>query len=89
MIGSADIDIRVHPKSGRNAVEVSGDGTVRVRVTAAAERGRANEAAARLLAKRLGVSKSRVSIVRGHASRDKVVRIHGMESGETARRLRP
>ena len=66
--------IRVQPKDGRNAIEVAGD-KVTVRVTAAPEGGKANDAVVELLAKRLGVAKGRVSIVRGHKSRDKTVLI--------------
>ncbi|MCI0795553.1 MAG: DUF167 domain-containing protein [Chloroflexi bacterium] len=66
--------IRVQPKAGRNAIEVAGD-KVTLRVTAAPEGGKANDAVVALLAKRLGVAKGRVSIVRGHKSRDKTVLI--------------
>ncbi|MCI0822691.1 MAG: DUF167 domain-containing protein, partial [Chloroflexi bacterium] len=48
---------------------------VTLRVTAAPEGGKANDAVVALLAKRLGVAKGRVSIVRGHKSRDKTVLI--------------
>ena len=66
--------IRVQPKAGRNAIEVAGD-KVTLRVTAAPEGGKANDAVVALLAKRLGVAKGRVGIVRGHKSRDKTVQI--------------
>ncbi|MCI0813047.1 MAG: DUF167 domain-containing protein, partial [Chloroflexi bacterium] len=62
------------PKAGHSAIEVAGD-KVTVRVTAAPEGGKANDAVVALLAKRLGVAKGRVSIVRGHKSRDKTVLI--------------
>jgi hypothetical protein len=37
--------------------------------------GKANEALAKVLAKHFGVAKSRVTIVRGHTSRTKIVEI--------------
>jgi len=73
-----DLQIRVRPRAGRNTIEIGDDGQVTVRVTAAPERGRANEAVVELLAKKLGVSKSSVTLVRGITSRDKVVRIDGV-----------
>ena len=82
--GDSGLDVRVRPKAGRNSVEVDG-GRVIVRVTAAPEGGRANDAAAALLAKRLKVAKGRVHIVRGHKARDK--RIEGMTPGEVLARL--
>lgn len=72
------LDVRVQPGAGRNVVEVSGDGTVRVRVTAAPEGGKANEAAVELLAKRLMVPKGAVRISRGHRARDKTFEIDGI-----------
>ena len=50
-----------------------------VRVAAPAVEGRANEALCRLLAKRLRVPKSSVTILRGHRSRDKLIEIDGLD----------
>ena len=82
-----DLQIRVRPRAGRNTIEIGDDGQVTVRVTAAPERGRANEAVVALLAKKLGVSKSSVTVVRGITSRDKVVRIDGVTDREARGRL--
>ena len=50
-------------------------GAIVIRVTAPPVDGRANEALCRLIAKAAGVAPSSVQIVRGHSSRDKVVRV--------------
>ena len=68
------IAVRVTPKASRNAVERAGD-TIRIRVTAPPEDGKANAAVQKLLAKALGVAKSRLTLVRGASSRDKVFRL--------------
>ena len=81
-----ELDIRVQPKAGRNSVEVNDD-RVTVRVTAAPEGGKANDAVVALLAKRLKVAKGRVHIVRGHKARDKRLRIEDMTAGEVFARL--
>jgi uncharacterized protein YggU (UPF0235/DUF167 family) len=52
---------------------------VLIRVTAPPVDGKANEALCRLVAKAAGVAPSRVTLVRGHAARDKVLRIEGVE----------
>ena len=83
-----DIPIRVQPRASRNAVDVSDDGTIRVRVTSPPDRGRANDAVVELIAQRLGVPKSAVTISRGHRSRDKLIGVQGLDSDEVARRLR-
>ena len=77
-----ELDIRVQPRAGRNAIEIDGE-RITVRVTAAPESGKANDAVVSLLAKRLGVPKRSVQIVRGHKSRDKRIRIEGISAAET------
>ncbi|TRW97696.1 DUF167 domain-containing protein [Paracoccus sp. M683] len=68
------IAVRVTPRAGRNAVLVDG-AAIRVLVTAAPEGGKANAEVQKLLAKALGIAKSRLSLVRGQASRDKQFRL--------------
>jgi uncharacterized protein len=58
-----------------------------VRVSAAPERGRANDAVVALLAKRLRVPQSSLSLVSVHAGRDKVVELQGLDETEAERRL--
>lgn len=53
----------------------------------APERGRATEAALRLLAKALSVPRGNVSLVAGHASREKVVAVAGLSGAEAEQRL--
>ena len=72
------IEIKVTPQAKRNAVEGSpagGDGVFRVYTTRAPEKGKANDAVVKLLAKHFGVPKSAITIVRGHTSRTKLVEV--------------
>ena len=69
-----EIAVRVTPRASRNSIERVGN-TIRVRVTAPPEDGKANEAVRKLLAKSLGVAKTRLTLVRGAASRDKGFRL--------------
>ncbi|MEP2532744.1 DUF167 domain-containing protein [Shimia sp.] len=66
--------VRVTPKASRNRITVQ-DGAIRVYVTVVPEDGKANAAVQKLLAKALGVSKSRLTLVRGHTARDKVFQL--------------
>lgn len=75
---SADLTIRLQPRARRNAVVDERDGVLRVSVAAAPVDGQANAALCKLIAKRTGVPRTRVTIVRGERSRDKVVRVEGM-----------
>lgn len=71
-----EIALRVTPRAARDRI-VAGNGVLRVYVTTVPESGKANAAVLKLLAKALGVPKSRLDIVRGQAARDKVVRVLG------------
>ena len=83
LLTNLELDIRVQSRASRNAVEIDGE-RITVRVTAAPESGKANDAVVALLAKRLGVPKRSVQIVRGHKSRDKRISIDGhVGSGNT------
>ncbi len=68
------IPVRVIPKAKRAAVAIV-DGNIRIHVTVAPEGGKANKEALRLLAAALGVAKSRLTLLRGAASRDKFFRL--------------
>ncbi|MBC7141281.1 MAG: DUF167 domain-containing protein [Rhodobacteraceae bacterium] len=69
-----ELSVRVTPKASRNAVVVEGD-VIRVYVTVVPEGGKANAAVVKLLAKALGVAKSRLTLIRGDTARDKIFRI--------------
>lgn len=75
----AEIRVRLQPRAGRAGIEGERDGALLVRVTAPPVDGRANAALCKLLAKRLGVAPSHVAVVRGASSRDKVVRVEGLD----------
>lgn len=61
---------------------------LRIAVSAPPERGKANRAICRVLAGLLGLRPSRVSLQSGETSRDKKLRVEGLERAEAERRLR-
>jgi uncharacterized protein (TIGR00251 family) len=70
-----DIRIKVIPKSSKS--ELAGylpDGTWKIKIAAAPEKGKANRALLDFLAQHLGVAKTRIHIVSGETSQLK--RIH-------------
>ncbi len=64
------------------------DSVLRLRVTAAPQDGEANHAVIGLLARALGVAPSRVALVRGATTRDKLFRIEGLSLGEVRAKIR-
>ena len=84
---STRVRLRVSPGARRcELVGRHGDGW-KVRVTAPPEDGRANDALLDLLATRLDLPRRSLSIVSGHTSREKVVRLDGIGRAESERRL--
>lgn len=67
------IAVHVQPKARKRELMRLDDGTLRVKVTAAAEDGKANQAVCDLLAEALGIAKRDVSVVSGHRNRNKVL----------------
>jgi hypothetical protein len=69
------IAVRVQPRASKAVVEDVREGVLRVRLTAPPADGAANEQLIKLMAKYLGVPKSRLAIIKGQASREKVVEL--------------
>jgi uncharacterized protein (TIGR00251 family) len=78
-VATARITIRVQPRARRDELLAIRDGVLVVRVVAPALEGRANDAVRRLLAKQLDLSPSRLTIVRGERSREKVMAVDGID----------
>jgi uncharacterized protein YggU (UPF0235/DUF167 family) len=81
--------LRLHVTPGAREEGVVGwrEQSLRLKVRARPEKGRASEAALRLLADHLGLPRSCLSIVRGAASRDKVVEVAGFSDDRLRARL--
>ncbi|MFY0680905.1 MAG: DUF167 domain-containing protein [Thalassovita sp.] len=69
-----EIAVRVTPNASRSKIVVQ-DGQIRVYVTVSPQDGKANAAVQKLLAKALGLAKSRLELIRGQTARDKVFRV--------------
>ena len=80
-VSEATIAVRAQPGARRDEFVGVRGGVLVVRVRAPALEGRANRALCQLVARRLGVRASRVSVVRGQRSRDKLIRIEGIDPG--------
>jgi len=74
-ISGRTIAVRVTPKASRNRISEAEDGNIHIYVTTVPEHGKATAQAQKLLAKALGVAKTRLTLVRGASSRDKVFKL--------------
>ena len=68
--------VKVIPRSAKT--EIAGemaDGTLKVKIAAPPEKGKANEALCMFLAEHYGVARSAVTIISGHSAALKLVRV--------------
>jgi uncharacterized protein (TIGR00251 family) len=84
---STRLRLRVSPRAARTELVGRYGDSWKLRVGEAAERGRANDALVAFLAERLGVMREQVTLVSGHAARDKIVEVRGLQADEAERRL--
>jgi uncharacterized protein (TIGR00251 family) len=73
-----DLDVKVIPRASRS--EVTGtmaDGSLKVKIAAVPEKGKANEELCALLARHFGVAQREIEVISGATSTRKRIRIHG------------
>ncbi len=81
------LPVRAHPGARRNEIGGEHDGALRVSVTQAPEKGKANKAIAALLAKEFAVRKSQVELLAGETSSQKRFLIRGLSPEALQARL--
>jgi uncharacterized protein (TIGR00251 family) len=73
-----DVDVKVVPRSSRSEVAgVMADGSLKVKIAAVPEKGKANAELCAVLARQFGVALREVEVIAGATSTQKRVRIHG------------
>jgi uncharacterized protein (TIGR00251 family) len=73
--GVLTLSIQAQPGAKKRGITPYGDDALKVRVDAPAVDGRANDALCELIAERLGLPRAAVRVVRGLASRRKLVEV--------------
>lgn len=83
------LSVKLQPRASANEIgEPLGD-ELRVKVTAPPVDAAANEALLRLLSEKLDCPRNCVELVRGHTSRRKVIKLHGLSAETVAAKLLP
>src|ERR1051325_11526872 len=81
------LSVKLQPRASANEIgEALGD-ELRIKATAPPVDSAANEALIRLLAETLDCSRSRIELIRGQASRHKVVKLYGLTAEDVLERL--
>jgi hypothetical protein len=84
---AATLDIRVIPRSPRTRVDGMRGGAILIRLAAPPVDGAANAALIAFLSDALDVPRARITLVAGETSRDKRVRIAGLDADSARARL--
>jgi uncharacterized protein (TIGR00251 family) len=85
--GGILLDIHVQPRASRNELAGMQGDALKVRLTSPPVDGAANKLCREFFAKRLGVAKSRITLVSGDKSRHKRLFIEGVTPGEARQKL--
>jgi hypothetical protein len=72
------ITVKVIPRAQQNSIASYENGILKVRLHAVPEKGQANEELIEFLADVFNLSKSSITLVRGHTSRIKHIEIQGL-----------
>ncbi len=67
--------LKVIPNSPKNSIEGMQEGVLKVRIKAAPDKGKANDELIEFLAKSFKISKNQITILSGHSSRLKKIKI--------------
>ena len=78
---------RISPKSAADRLGPLHDGRLKIAVTAAPDKGKANAHLLKFLAKKLGAPKSALAIVAGETDRDKTIRVRGLSAAQVRDKL--
>ena len=87
--GGLLLSVKLQPRAAVNEICAPLGAELRIKVTAPPVDAAANEALLRLLAETLDCPRGQVELVRGHTSRHKVVRLHGLAPAAVLARLLP
>jgi len=84
----AALTVRVIPRARKTEIaDVLEDGTIKIRLTAPPVEGQANEALIRFLSRLLEIPSSRIEIIAGQTSRDKLLSITGADPQQIQERI--
>lgn len=81
------LSVKVTPKSSKNQVCGCEEDSLKIKIAAAPEKGRANEALVEFVAEWLGIAKSNIQLIQGATSRYKRLFIKGIKQAAITNKL--
>ncbi|MEI7534610.1 MAG: DUF167 domain-containing protein [Verrucomicrobiae bacterium] len=85
--GGTLLSVKLQPRASANEIGAPLGDELKIKVTAPPVDAAANQALVEFLAEKLGCSRGKVELLRGHTSRHKTVMLHGFKAADTLQRL--
>jgi uncharacterized protein (TIGR00251 family) len=79
--------VKLQPRASADEICAPLGDELKIKVTAPPVDAAANQALLELLAEKLGCSRGKVELIRGHTSRHKTIKLHGFTPAEILQRL--
>jgi len=79
--------VKLQPRASKNEIGAPLGDELKIKVTAPPVDATANQALVELLAEKLGCTRKRVELIRGHTSRHKTILLHGFKAAEVVAAL--
>ena len=81
------LSVKLQPRASANEIGEALGSELRIKVTAPPVDAAANEALVKLLSKQLDCPRNCVELIRGHTSRHKTIKLHGLTVEDAIERL--
>ncbi len=81
--------VKLQPRASKNEICGPLGDELKIKVTAPPVDAAANQALVEFLAEKLGCSRGKVELIRGHTSRHKTILLHGFKPGDIQQKLLP
>jgi uncharacterized protein (TIGR00251 family) len=81
------LSVKLQPRASANEIGDALGSELRIKVTAPPVDAAANEALIKLLAQQLDCPRNRVELLRGHTSRHKIIKLHGLTAEDVLKSL--
>ena len=85
--GGTLLSVKLQPRASANEIGAPLGDELKIKVTAPPVDAAANQALVEFLAEKLGCSRGKVELLRGHTSRHKTIMLHGFKAAEVLQRI--
>jgi uncharacterized protein (TIGR00251 family) len=85
--GGTFLSVKLQPRASKTGIGAALGDELKIKVTAPPVDAAANQALVEFLADKLGCSRGKVELIRGHTSRHKTIMLHGLKVDEVLQKI--